>query len=277
MILDCHTHSSFSPDAEDGVAAMAARAAELGLKVYAVTDHCECNRFYGEEHYEKIERGQYGNKELAESSLRAILEVRERLKGDMKLLAGVELGQATFDEEAAGIVTSNDAYDVIIGSMHQIPDLEDFCFIDPADYDVDKAVEQYFAEVYKMCREIDFDVLAHLTYPLRYIEGNYGVKVNISRCDDIIEEILKHTAQNGRALEINTSGLRQSYGKTFPEPGYVKLFKELGGEFITFGSDAHRASDLGKGIETAEAMAVDAGFRYAAYFEKREPRTIALN
>lgn len=276
MILDCHTHSLFSPDAEDSVETMAARAAELGLKVYAVTDHCECNRFYGEEHYEKLERGQYGNKELAERSLEAIVKARESFKGDMKLLVGVELGQATFDEDAARLVTSNEAYDVIIGSMHQIPELEDFCFVDPADYDVNKAMEQYFAEIYKMCREIDFDVLAHLTYPVRYIEGNYGVKVDISRWDDMIEAIFKNIAENGRALEINTSGLRQKYGKTFPELRYVKLFKDIGGEFITFGSDAHKAADLGKGIETAEAMAAEAGFKYAAYFERRKPKTIIL-
>lgn len=276
MILDCHTHSSFSPDARDSVAAMAARAEELGLKIYAVTDHCECNRFYGEEHYERLERGQYGNKELVEKSLEAIMEVRESIKGDMKLLAGVELGQATFDKAAADIITSNENYDVVVGSMHQIPNLEDFCFIDPADYDVNKAMEQYFKEIYKMCREIDFDVLAHITYPVRYIEGDYGVKVDISLWDDMIEEILRHVAANGRALEINTSGLRQRYGKTFPELKYVKLFKDVGGEFITFGSDAHCAADLGKGIETAEAMAVEAGFKYAAYFEKREPKTIAL-
>ncbi len=276
MILDCHTHSSFSPDASGSVAEMAARAAELGLSVYAVTDHCECNRFYDKKSYEHTERGQYGNRELAEGSLEAILAERTRQEGKIKLLAGVELGQATFDREAAAVITDNRDYDVIIGSMHQIPDMEDFCFTDPADYDVDNVLEMYFKEVYKMCCDIDFDVLAHLTYPVRYIEGDYGIKTDISRYDHIIEMILKNTAQNGRALEINTSGLRQRYGRTFPEIKYVKLFKALGGEYITFGSDAHCVKDLGKGIDTAEEMAVLAGFKYAAYFEQRRPKTIKI-
>ena len=77
-------------------------------------------------------------------------------------------------------------------------------------------------------------------------------------------------------MEINTSGLRQRYGRTFPEIKYVKLFRELGGEYITFGSDAHCVRDLGKGIDTAEEMAMLAGFKYAAYFEQRRPKTIKI-
>lgn len=276
MLLDCHMHTLFSPDAKNSTEEMIKRAEELGLEVCGISDHCECNRFYNQEHYVSIERGQYGNKELAEKSLKSILESKEKAKGHIKLLAGVELGQATFDKKSAKIITKNKEYDFIIGSMHQVPDMEDFCFLSPSEYDITEALHAYFIEIYKMCLEIDFDVLAHLTYPIRYIEGDYKIFIDISRYDEIIEAIFKEIIKKGHALEINTSGLRQKYGKTFPQLNYVKWYKELGGENITFGSDAHCVRDLAYGIETAEEMAREAGFKYVTYFEKRQPQKIKL-
>ena len=276
MLLDCHMHTLFSPDAKNSTEEMVKRAEELGLEVCGISDHCECNRFYNQEHYVSIERGQYGNKELAEKSLKSILECKEKTKGHIKLLAGVELGQATFDKKSAKIITKNKEYDFIIGSMHQAPDMEDFCFLSPSEYDITEALHSYFIEIYKMCLEIDFDVLAHLTYPIRYIEGDYKIFIDISRYDEIIEAIFKEIIKKGHALEINTSGLRQKYGKTFPQLNYVKWYKELGGENITFGSDAHCVRDLAYGIDTAEEMAREAGFKYVTYFEKRQPQKIKL-
>ena len=45
---------------------------------------------------------------------------------------------------------------------------------------------------------------------------------------------------------------------------------------MTFGSDAHRAQDLGAGLDTAIEMAKEAGFSYFAFFKKREPRMLSL-
>lgn len=276
MILDCHMHTLFSPDAKNSVEEMVKTAIDKGLKICGLSDHCECNRFYDKEYYSFEERGSYGNKKLAEKSLESILECKEKIKGHIKLLAGVELGQGTFDKKSAQIVTQNKNYDYIIGSMHQIPNMEDFCCLDPRTYDIRNALRLYFIEVHKMCCEIDFDVLAHLTYPIRYIEGDYKIKVDISEFDEIIEQIFLENIRRNHALEINTSGLRQKYGKTFPEIKYVKWYRELGGEHITFGSDAHCVKDLAYGIDVAEEMAKTAGFKYAAYFEKRQVQKIRL-
>ena len=51
-----------------------------------------------------------------------------------------------------------------------------------------------------------------------------------------------------------------------------KLFdraKEVGGEIITFGSDAHRAASVGSCFDVALEMARAAGFTRLATFEKR--------
>ena len=128
----------------------------------------------------------------------------------------------------------------------------------------------------ELCQWGAFDTLAHMTYPLRYITGQYHIQVDMSQYRDLIAEILRTLADNGLGLEINTAGLRREIGQTSPTLEYVKLFRDLGGEILTFGSDAHRAQDLGAGIECAMDMAKEAGFSYFAFFKKRNPRMLRL-
>ena len=93
---------------------------------------------------------------------------------------------------------------------------------------------------------------------------------------DLFREIVSTLAQKHLGLEINTAGLRREIGQTSPTLEYVKLFRELGGEILTFGSDAHCAQDLGAGLETAIDMAKEAGFSYFAFYKKHEPRMLRL-
>ena len=77
-------------------------------------------------------------------------------------------------------------------------------------------------------------------------------------------------------IEINVSGLRQKYGKPLPDLGYVKLYKALGGEILTIGSDAHCTADIGRDISAGVEMAQAAGFKYLTYFKKHEPKFIKI-
>ena len=77
-------------------------------------------------------------------------------------------------------------------------------------------------------------------------------------------------------LEINTSGLRQKYGDVLPSLKYVKLFRELGGEIVSVGSDAHTVADLGSGIADGAKTALEADFKYICYFKERKPNFIKI-
>ena len=94
--------------------------------------------------------------------------------------------------------------------------------------------------------------------------------------DDQIDLVLRTLAQNGKALEINTSGLRGPIGEASPTLKYVKRFRELGGEFVTLGSDAHSVEELGEGIPEAMEMASQAGFSYFTFYKKRQPRLLQI-
>ena len=98
----------------------------------------------------------------------------------------------------------------------------------------------------------------------------------MSQYDELIHEILSTLARKDLALEINTAGLRREIGQTSPTLEYVREFRELGGRFLTFGSDAHRAQDLGANLDVAFDMAKEAGFSYFTVYKKREPRLLRL-
>lgn len=279
-LIDCHTHTQFSVDSEADIIEMIERAAALGLSAYAITDHCECNRWYPKEHYNGSDDSTGFNYcRDFENSVSAVTRLKEKYAGRLNLICGTEMGQATQDPEIAEKIVNDERLDFVIGSMHQLPGEKDFAFINYREYSIDgiyDLLERYFNEIYKLCKWGKFDVLGHLTYTLRYIRGGFGIDADISRFDEIIAESFRELIHNGCGIEINTSGLRQAYGDTFPSLKYVKLYRELGGEILSVGSDAHTVEDLGKGVAEGAEIAKAAGFDRLCYFKRRKPVFIEI-
>jgi histidinol-phosphatase (PHP family) len=121
-----------------------------------------------------------------------------------------------------------------------------------------------------------FDSLGHLTYPVRYICGKYGKKLDMTVFSEVIDEILVTLIKNNKALEINTSGCRQKLNATMPDESIVKRYKELGGKLITVGSDAHYAEHLGADIDKAYEIALRCGFTEVAVYQDRTPTLIPI-
>ena len=111
-------------------------------------------------------------------------------------------------------VLEMEPYDFVLGSLHCIRGNEDFYFMDFQDEDPYALLEEYYQELYEIARLNLFDSMAHITYPIRYMNGKHHLGVDLSRMDDLIDLTLRTLAQNGRALEINTSGLRGPIGET---------------------------------------------------------------
>lgn len=279
-LIDCHTHTQFSVDSEADINEMILRACELGLAAYAITDHCECNCWYPEEHYNgSVDSTDFNYGSDFENSVSAVTKLKEQYAGKINLICGTEMGQASHDFEIAEKIVSDERLDFVIGSMHQLPGEKDFAFINYREYSTDgiyELLERYFKEIYKLCKWGKFDVLGHLTYTLRYIKGCFGIDADISRFDEIIAESFRELIRNGCGIEINTSGLRQAYGETFPSIKYVKLYRELGGEILSVGSDAHTVEDLGKGVANGAEIAKAAGFDHLCYFKRRKPVFIEI-
>ena len=115
-----------------------------------------------------------------------------------------------------------------------------------------------------------------MTYPLRYIVEDHGIPVELTRHREQIDGVFRALIRAEKALEVNTSGLRQKIGRTLPDLPLLARYHELGGRLVTLGSDAHRAEDLGKGVDEGMELLKQAGFREFAVYEKRKPTLLPL-
>ncbi len=263
--VDFHMHSDNSDDGYDPVMLMCEYAVSAGLRVAAITDHCECNRYFADRFDKSIRQSFFETR-----------KGREAFKDRLILMAGIELGQPMQDLDAANDALNANEYDYVLGSLHCIKGEEDFWKINYKGRDIDDLFNRYLDEMYQMVRWNGFDSLSHITYPLRYIEGEHNYKVDIKKYTEKFVEIFKLLANNQKALEINTSGCRQEYGKLIPDLDLLKLYKSFGGRYITLGSDAHHASDIGKNIENGMELAKAAGFDYLTIFEQRVPMLVPI-
>lgn len=278
-IVDLHTHSVFSPDAKDPVEKMIAKAKRLGMTAFAVTDHCDCNMWDPAPSEDITDAMMYGAGTYALDSIAEQYRIKQELKGKLHYCVGIELGQPLQNPEKAELIAGDERLDLIIGSHHMNEGMDDFYYLKYDQFTADeikKLYIDYFRQVLKMVIWGKIDVLGHLTYPSRYIVGEYGIKLDEMDYLDYISEILLYLIDRGIGIEINTSGLRQKYGRTFPTVEYIKQFHDLGGEIVTIGSDAHSTVDVGKGINEGIEIAKAAGFRYITYFEKHKPIFIPI-
>lgn len=263
---DSHMHSEHSFDGNDSVVMLCEQAIKLGLYSITITDHCECNEYFANNVRKSIE-----------ASIIASGRARATYSEKIRVYTGVELGQPTQNKLAADEVLSLCDYDFVIGSLHNLKNEQDFYFLEYNDSNVKELLERYFTQLYELAVDNRFDTLAHITYPLRYIYGKVTEEVKYDTYKLMIDEILKILVKNDKALEINTSGLRQRIGVTLPGEAVISRFKELGGKYITVGSDAHRWGDVGSGIEVGYELAEKCGFSYVTVFEKREPVLLPIN
>ncbi len=278
MLIDCHNHTHNSPDgAEESVLCRCARAAELGIGVLAVTDHCEVNRFFSLAHY-GVEPNGYDTYDFGrdfELSMQENTAAKSKAPEGVKLLCGIELGQATHELALAEHIYADVRLDFVIGSMHQLPGWDDFAFLDYSKVDAAALFHENLQEIARLARTDTYDVLGHITYALRYMAAA-GVQLELAPYREELAEIFRIVIAKDKGIEINTSGLRQAYGDCFPNLECLKLYRELGGKILTIGSDAHTNADLGKGIARGLEIAREAGFTEITYFEKHEPQFIRL-
>ncbi len=257
--VDLHTHSLFSFDGNDACDELCKSAADKGIKVLAITDHCD------------IDGRDLKLDALCSPQFDMLLQMQEKYKDCLCVLKGLEIGQGIYRKELTQYVYDNYAYDFVLGSLHNLEDMEDFYFLDYKQYDVYELLNQYFSDLLSLTEWGMFDSLAHLTYPLRYIVAREKLDVDMSRFTDVIDSIFENLAKKDKALEINTSGLFMEMQDTLPNISFVKRFKEVGGKYITVGSDSHYAQKVGQGVDAGLKIAYESGFQSVTIFKNHQP------
>ncbi|MGI5958378.1 MAG: histidinol-phosphatase HisJ family protein [Massiliimalia sp.] len=270
ILVDCHTHTGHSFDADSSMKDMCEAAKQYGIEVYTVTDHCEAERSDME-----LSHG-ISQEEATQKSLEEINELREKYKGTgFQLLRGVEVGQPTQCLEVAERVVKRE-YDFVIGSLHALRNEGDFYYMGDrvlTPKEMDETLERYLIQTLEMIQWGKFDTLAHLGYPLRYLNG--GALKGFGAQDELVDQVFRRLIEAGKALEVNTSRLMEG-GQILPFPHYLKRYRQLGGELVTIGSDAHTPEKAGSGIREGYELLREAGFRYVFYYENRKPHGVKL-
>ena len=66
------------------------------------------------------------------------------------------------------------------------------------------------------------------------------------------------------------------FRRTLPDISVIRRFRELGGKYVTIGSDAHRWGDIGSGIETGLDMLLECGYTHFSVYEKHCPKLLPI-
>lgn len=267
-LVDYHTHTQFSPDAESSMTEMAQAAIHAGMDEICFTDHIEPMDWGSTE-----PRGPYDWSRLTEDFQKA----QAAVGGQIQLRLGMELGDAQwYPEHVKTLLAGAPDFDFIIGSIHILSRKyqgEDLYTFAPADEAAAQAsLEDYLEEALELAKLGGFNVLGHLTLPLRYLNEMRGYHVRFDPYEAQIREIFKTLIENGRGIEINVNR-----GNTpLPDGKWLRIYRELGGEIITLGTDAHRPADVGRVIRERQELLRECGFRRFCTFEKRAPIWHAL-
>ena len=268
---DMHMHTWFSTDSEACPCDMADEAVRKGLKTICFTDHFD---------KDDLEWGEEGIFDV-DAYFVEMQKLQEEYAGKLNIRIGIELGLRTYLKDYYEELTKKYPFDFVIGSVHNVPYKKDaegnILYTDPA-------AEKLFAdrtdkEAYRLMMETTlenvrtsdcFQTLGHLDYVVRYGKSREK-EYSYTDYEDIIDEILKLLIEKEKGLEVNSAGLKYGLPFAHPHPDVLKRYRELGGEIITIGADAHKPEHIAYDFAKTEEILKSCGFKYYTEFFEQKP------
>ncbi len=256
-MFDFHIHTTVSFDGYGTPQEMVSRAETLGLWEICFTDHVDDVPQMPEEHF-AFDLEEYA--QAYDGLTSQTVQIRK----------GMEFGLLPDNREDLARCTAQRPYDFVIGSVHCVDGMDIYYPQYWENTTVRQAEERYLQEVLSCIQAHDgFDVLGHLTYITKLKRHPTHEPMRYGEYDDLIDEIFKILIRKGKGIEVNTSGI-DVCGALLPDQRYLLRFKELGGEAVTVGSDAHGPDRIGQYCEQTCRMVQDI-FGYVCTFENRKP------
>lgn len=269
--LDLHVHSACSADSKSTIAEFARRAMVLGLAEVGFCEHADFDR--RDRCYDHLDLERYDREIVAARALVPAVRLRQ----------GIEITYQADLEEVIRTWLAGHTWDYVVASVHLVDYVDGWAIVSES-----RAVEGYFVNHSQRQAYIPYleellravhsglgHILGHFDLIKRFGTAHYG-SFEPADFEDEIRAVLRAAVEGGVGLEINTSGLRQPPGEPYPALTVLRWYRELGGEILTVGSDAHHAGDLGAGILEGLDLAREAGFRAITTFEAQQPRWIDL-
>lgn len=268
---DYHAHPYYSLDAEGTVDNYCEQALSVGLSEIGFAPHLELDS------YRKAldDKVRIGNEIVSMRSgwlctfIQDVSSARE--KYPIQIRAGVEVGYDESIEDELRETLERYPFDFCLGAIHC---LDHVAITDRREYELyyrnrrpEDVVRNYFSALRKAIRSGLFDCIAHIDIYKKYGFNYYGGPIREFEKDHI-EGVLKDLVEYGILLEINTAGLR-TIGHPYPSERTLRLAREMGVTKVTIGSDCHKVTQLGFGIEEATGLAHSLGFTNCGFKNRK--------
>lgn len=256
-MFDFHMHSSFSADCPIPMEEMVKGAIRKGLQHICFTEHIDYD--YPDETITfDFDYTTYSNE---------IERLRNQYGKHISITKGVEIGiQPHLLNRYEQLMTTNE-FEFTILSLHTVEKKAlhyGELFIGRT---TEQAYETYYEELLHSVKNFSaYSILGHIDLIKRYSTETVEEPFH-----DILKEIFSIIIPQGKGIEINTSGVRYGMTSNLPSRDILELYKAMGGEIITIGSDAHKPEDIAFQFKESIDVLKEIGFQYVATFENKKP------
>lgn len=268
MFIDYHVHTEFSDDSVYPMESVVKDAIAMNMDELCFTDHVD----YGiKDDWDSgkpiVYRDDAPFANVDYPRYIAEIDRMRRLYGDkISLKTGLEFGIQTHTIPLYETLFHRYAFDFIILSIHQVEDKEFWT----QDFQQGRTQKEYNERYYQEMLDVmrlykDYSVLGHLDLITRYDkQGVYPFE----KVKTMIAEILRLAIADGKGIELNTSYHRYGLRDSTPSKDILRLYRDLGGEIITIGSDSHKPEHLGAYIQEGKTLLKELGFQNFCTFEQ---------
>ena len=257
MIANYHMHTNFSDDSVFEMEDVVKTAITLGLDEICFTDHIDCVACIDPNFPYKAYENEF-------------LRCKGKYSDKINLKLGIEFGMQKSTIPVFQRIFDNANFDFVLMSCHIVDDK----WLWSQEFQTGKTQEEYnikyYEEILKLVNNYDnYSVLGHLDVIRRYDkQGEFAFE----KIKPVVTEILKRVISQGKGIELNTSCFRYKIGDLTPSKDILRLYKELGGNIITVGSDSHRPDHVDCDLVKGRNELINLGFTHFCTFEKMKPQ-----
>ena len=268
ILWDCHMHSSFSADSDTSMEDMIREAICRGLTGICFTEHLDPD-------YPPTPDNEIFELDL-DGYRKTLFRLREKYQKELQIHFGIELGLQPHLHDYFHELLATMPFDFVIGSSHVVHGYDPYYKEYFKGREESACYREYFESILENIESYhDFDVYGHLDYVVRYgptSNENYDWR----EYQDVIDEILRKLISLGKGIELNTGGFKYGLGHPNPTEEIIRRYRELGGEIITIGADAHKPEHVAFDFAKVPSILKDAGFDYFTVFRERKPEFVRI-
>lgn len=264
---DYHLHTHFSSDSHESLLAYIVQAQKSGIDELCFTDHFDC--VYPGEHLDSWA-----------CDVAGVLAAIDALpQSNIIIKKGIEMG---IRQEEGAAQKQMDAlagfdFDFVIASVHMIDKMDTYFPEYFAGKTKHQSFGQYIRTIYNCIKALDqscYSAVGHIDFPSKGCPYP-DAALHYEDAPEELDELFRFVIAQGKCIEMNTSILRRENARP-RDVNVWKRYVQLGGEYVTMGSDSHSADCLGYEFDSARAFLKEAGIKYFATFDQMKPQMHTL-